>query len=154
MGRANYFVYEDSEIPLSPLSSTSSNTNIQVVAGAETWCISVPESASAHPELLVQVNYSRFYMDGQGIVSPVRASVSTPADPYLPKRAYDANFENNWITLASFSSGETYFYTDQPARFIRLKGTITGDGINSASANFGNAEFTAFVWSTSHLHGS
>lgn len=154
MGRSNYFVYEDTEVHLSPLSSTSSTTNIQVVAGAEAWCISVPESASGHPELLVQVNFSRYYMDGQGIVSPVRASTSTPADTVLPRRALDANFENNWITLTSIATGVTYFSTEQPARWIRLKGGVTGDGTGSAVANFGDAEFRAFVWSTSHFHGS
>jgi hypothetical protein len=90
-----------------------------MVAGSEAWCISVPESASGHPTLSVQVNFSRYWMDQQGIVSPVRASVTTPANPFLPHAVEDSNFDNNWITIGTLSTGSVYDWTQQPARYVR-----------------------------------
>jgi hypothetical protein len=151
-----YHAYLDDQCILSPVSGSLSAayTNMDMATGVYSWCIAIPISLSAHPTLLVQANYSNYYLKGQSPVSPIRFGMTTPLPANHPHEVENLSFSSNWITIDSITTGQTYFHTTKPVRFIRLAGTVSADGIHGATlANFGNTAFYAYVWSTGHVLG-
>lgn len=151
-----YHPYLDDQCTLSPASGSLSAayTNVEMVTGVYGWCIAIPESLSAHPTLSVQVNYSNYYENGKGPVNPIRYGMKVPLPANYPHEVLNPSFSANWITIDSITTGQTYYYTMKPARFIRLAGTVSGDQTSNATlANFGSTAFYAYFWTTGHVLG-
>lgn len=151
-----YHAYLDDQCILSPISGSLSAayTNTEMMTGVYSWCIAIPTSLSAHPTLSVQVNYSNYYVKGMGPVNPIRFGMTVPLSANYPHEVLNESFSANWITIDSITTGQTYYYSTMPVRFIRLAGSASADGTSGATlANFGSTAFYAYVWSTGHVAG-
>lgn len=160
MGNSNFYFYQGDAAILAPESTSAVATSIQNGAGAVIWGISVPMSLSAHPSLDIQVNFSNI-RSGDYIVGHVAAGVYAPGNE---NRTFTDNtpwnvpnnpeFEDNWVTVGTLSSGSVYWSTyEHPVRWVRLKGTVSGSTTGSTLANFGSTGFKAFFWTDVHVNG-